>query len=117
MSRDGFNVNGKSISALVGVVTLFIALCTGVAYVVGQSFTVNHLDKRVTQIEAKQAADIATLRAEMKESDLQTRRTYENILTKVELLAGEITKLTIALGTIEYRQEMLPQQSDALRAK
>ncbi len=100
MSREdleGIRINGKVISAAVGLMTLFLALVGGVSFVIKQDYRLGSLE-----------ADLSQVKVEIKEADQRATQTYEKILEKVDKLTAEVNKLTLSLGKIEYKQDLTP---------
>ncbi|RWI74793.1 MAG: hypothetical protein E5V72_01000 [Mesorhizobium sp.] len=101
----GIVINGKVISALVGVFTLAAMLFSGVGYVTYQGFELNQAKADITELEAKVDNNVAELRLQIETSDKEVRENYKMILDRFDKLTGEVTKLTIAVGNVQYKQE------------
>ncbi|RWH49601.1 MAG: hypothetical protein EOR25_10780 [Mesorhizobium sp.] len=101
----GIVINGKVISALVGVFSLAAMLFSGVGYVTYQGFELNQAKSDITDLEAKVDNNVAELRLQIETSDKEVRENYKMILDRFDKLTGEVTKLTIAVGNVQYKQE------------
>ncbi|MBN9550490.1 MAG: hypothetical protein J0H31_16845, partial [Alphaproteobacteria bacterium] len=53
---------------------------------------------------------VAQLKAQIDSSNQQNRQDFKLILDKVEAMTGEITKLTIAVGNVQYKQDNTPNK-------
>ncbi|MBN7759797.1 hypothetical protein JYP52_01495 [Nitratireductor aquibiodomus] len=91
MSSEGFHIDGKKISAAVGVVTLFLAMVSGVGFIIRQDYRISTLETQVVKLEDNQ------------------QKSYDNILLRIDDLTTKITELTIALGNVQYKQENKPR--------
>ncbi|WP_353640751.1 hypothetical protein [Mesorhizobium sp. WSM2239] len=114
--EKGVVINGRTIGIAVGLVALMSATFGGVAYVVRQDFRTTQIQTDHGEFRTKVENDFIALRVEMrhaddalalaqKESDRRTEQSYEKILQKFDALTAEVTKLTIALGNVQYKQD------------
>lgn len=109
------------IGAVVGLVALLSTMVGSVGYVVRQDFRTSQIEVAQRNFETEVESGINILRGEMraadsalaaaqKEADRRTEQVYEKILQKVDALTAEVTKLTIALGNLQYKQDNSPKQ-------
>ncbi|RUU75709.1 hypothetical protein [Mesorhizobium sp. M7A.F.Ca.MR.362.00.0.0] len=106
----GVVINGKVISAIVGCVSIIGVLFSAVGYVTYQGFELTQAKEDITKLDAKMDTAVAKLQAQIEASNQQTRQDYKMILDKVEAMTGEMTKLTIAVGNVQYKQDNTPQK-------
>lgn len=101
----GVVINGKVISAIVGAFTIVAMLFSAVAYVTYQAFELDQAKKDIIKVDTKLDAAVAALHTQLEAASQQTRQDYKMILDKVDALTGEVTKLTIAVGNVQYKQD------------
>lgn len=90
----GILITPKFISATVGLATLLGLLIGGIVYVVKQDFRIEQVATQMANLESR-------IDRELEKTDAK----YEKILQKVDQLTSEITKLTIALRNVQYKQD------------
>lgn len=91
---NGLTLNTKTISFIMGLISLGSVFWFAVSYVQGQEFRATALESRVGQLEQK-----------LREDSQDGKESLHNILTKIDALSGEVAKLTIALTSVQVRQE------------
>lgn len=104
----GVVINGKVISAVVGCVAIVTALFSGIGYVTYQGFELTQAKEDISKLETKVDTQVAKLSAQIEASNQQSRQDFKMILDKVDALTGEVTKLTIAVGNVQYKQDNIP---------
>lgn len=101
----GVVVNGKVISTVVGLLTIVAMTIGAVSYVTYQTFEIAQVQEDVVELKAIVKNDVTELRVQMETADRRTHENYQMILDKFDALTTEVTKLTIALGNIQYKQD------------
>ncbi|TPL42631.1 MULTISPECIES: spore coat protein [unclassified Mesorhizobium] len=104
----GVVVNGKVISAIVGCISIIGVLFSSVGYVTYQGFELTQAKEDLAKLETKVDTQVAKLQAQLEASNQQSRQDFKQILDQVQNLTGEVTKLTIAVGNVQYKQDNTP---------
>ncbi|MER8983987.1 hypothetical protein NKK48_01640 [Mesorhizobium sp. C386A] len=106
----GVVINGKTISAAVGVFAIVSMLFGAVSYVTYQSFELAQAKSDIVKLDIKVDTAVAKLQAQLEASNQQSRQDTKMILDKVEAMTGEMTKLTIAVSNVQYKQDNTPSK-------